>query len=211
MTDRDIEEAQLSQDEAHRAIGRYMVEFSMLVRDMREGIELALNRQDPEGVDPMIARLALGEAFAAQIANVYFAICEQVTELDDEEQQVAIRLRNKVHDAIKDRNDFAHGDWDLGAIQGSEEPSFERTKPGRRAGAWMKVIRPVHEIDAMTEKVLELDTFVVEFGQLCFGIHPLTRYEGVDARVRDIFRFRKHRVLREGRYADASWLEDDNK
>jgi hypothetical protein len=210
VTDRDIEEAQLRQDEAHRAIGRYMVEFSMLVRDMREGIELALNRRNPEGVDPMIARLALGEAFAAQIANIYFAICEQVTELDDEEKQVAIRLRTKVHDAIKDRNDFAHGDWHLGPIPGSEEPSFERTKPGRKAGAWMKVVRPVHEIDAMAEEVVDLDGDVVEFGWLCLGMHPLARNKGMAVRVRDIFRFRKHRVLREGRYADTPWFEDDD-
>ena len=99
-------------DEAHRAIGRYVVEFSMLISDMREGIELALGSEEN---DPMIAKLALGEAFASQITNSFFAICERKTELDDEEKQVAIRLKKEVGDAIKDRNDFAHGDREVGS------------------------------------------------------------------------------------------------
>jgi hypothetical protein len=193
---------------AHRAIGHYVDSFSMLIKDMREGIEHALGNEMPES-DPMVPRLALGEAYAAQIANAYFSICERVTELDDEEQQVAIRLKNEVTDTIKNRNDFAHGDWDLGVSTSFDDPRLVRTKPGRRTGVWVEKVYPVDEIDALAENIALLDGNVVEFGWLCLGIHPLTRWKEMDVRVRDIFRFQKHRVLRTGRYADFPWFEED--
>jgi hypothetical protein len=178
----------------------------MLISDMREGVELALGSEHP-GDNPMAARLAMGEAFASQIANAYFAICEHSAKLDDEETRVSIRLKKEVVDTIKVRNDFAHGDWNLGTR--FDDPLLRRTKPGRRAGAWVEKVHPVEEIDGMAEEMSNLDGNVVEFGWLCLGIHPLARFKEMEVRVRDIFRFRKHRVLRIGRYADSPWFEDD--
>lgn len=186
----------------------------MLIRDMREGIEVALGSQKP-GVDPMIARLAMGEAFANQIANAYFAICDQCADLDDEERQVAIRLKSEVHDTIKDRNDFAHGDWHIGnswVLMDAKtfDPRLIRTKPGRRAGATVEMERSVAEIDALAEAVSDLDGGVCEFGWLCFGSHPLSEWKDPSVRVRDIFRFQTRKgVLREGRYADEPLWPDN--
>lgn len=194
--------------EAHRAIGHYVATFSMLISDMREGVELALGNDRP-GTDPMAARLAMGEAFASQIANAYFAICEHSTELDDEEMQVAIRLKKEVVDTVKVRNDFAHGDWNRGSSR-FDDPRLRRTKPGRRAGALVERVYPVDFIDALAEEMSDLDGDVVEFGWLCLGIHPLTRFKGMEVRVRDIFRFQKHRVLRTGRYKDKLWWDDED-
>jgi hypothetical protein len=198
-------------DEAYRAIGHYVATFSMLISDMRGGIEWALGSEEP-GNDPMIARLTLGEASASQITNAYFAICEQSADLDDEEHQVAVRLKKEVNDVIKERNDFAHGDWDLGEAHSFDDPRLVRTKPGRRAGPFVERVYPVDEIDALAEAMSDLDGYVVEFGWLCFGIYPLTRYRGMDVRVRDIFRFerKKHRILREGRYVDIPWFDEDD-
>ncbi len=156
----------------------------------------------------------MGEGYANQIANAYFAICEHLTDLDDEEKQVAVRLKKEVVDTIKERNDLAHGDWLIGlsgvTFGSGDDPRLLRTKPGRRAGAWVEMVRPVHEIDAAAEKVIYLDGDVGEFGWLCLGLHPLKHFQGLEVRVRDIFRFSKHRVLRTGRYADREWFEDDN-
>jgi hypothetical protein len=193
--------------EQHRAIGHYVAAFSTLISDMREGIEYALGSERPEA-DPMVVKLALGEAFAGQITNSYFAICEQITDLDDEEKQVAIRLKKEVNDAIAMRNDFAHGDWNLGSSR-FDDPRLVRTKPGRKSGAWVERVHPVEEIDALAENLDFLDLFVVEFGWLCLGIHPLMQNKGLAVRVRDIFRFQKHRVLRKGRYADEPWYDED--
>jgi hypothetical protein len=197
-------ERQRREDEVHRAVGRYVVAFSYLIYEMRDGIEYTLR-----GDDPMNARLALGEAFAQPVANAYFAICERRVELDDEEKQVGVALKNEVGKAIKNRNDFAHGDWHM-PFGEFEDPRLLRTKPGRRAGAWVEHVRPIDEIDALTDEVESLAEQVIEFGWLCLRLHPLTQVKGMDIRVRDIFRFQRHRgVLSKGRYANVPWFEDD--
>lgn len=121
-----------------------MVVFSYLVSEMRAGIE---SRFDS---DLEIAQLALGEAFASQITNAFFAICEHSVELDDEEQQVAIRLKKEVNDAIKERNDIAHGDWHVNSWR-KPEPHMVRTKPGRKAGAAVEKTRPVEELEELSD------------------------------------------------------------
>jgi hypothetical protein len=181
--------------EVHRAIGRYVVAFSYLVAEMRAGIE---SRFDS---DSEIAQLALGEAFASQITNAFFAICEYSVELDDEERQVAIRLKKEVNDAIKERNDIAHGDWHINSWR-KPEPHMVRTKPGRRTGAAVEWARPVEELDELSDALEDLAETVIEFALLCFDIHPHADSVEGEIRVRDIFRFQKSKgVLRTGRYA----------
>jgi hypothetical protein len=196
-------------DEAHRAIGRYVAEFSDLISEMREAIESRL-----EGEDPMIARLALGETTASQIANAFFAICEHVADFDDEEQQVAIRLKKEVNDAIKARNDFAHGDWVMAYGDKGQEhpgPTLRRIKPGRKAGAVTEQVRPVEELDALSEHLFWLGQYLHEFALLCFKVHPMAERLKTEVRIRDIYRFRKHKVLREGRYADELWWDEESR
>jgi hypothetical protein len=177
---------------------------------MREAVEYVLSGEDPEA-DRESARLAMGAALAEQITNAFFAICERVAELDDEEAQVAVRLKKEVKDAIATRNDFAHGDWAT-LWPGEDQPQgpmLKRTKPGRRAGALVEQVRPVEEIDALAESVELLADTITEFAECCLGVHQLELHTGTSVRVRDIFRFRKHQVLRIGRYADVPWWEDD--
>jgi len=196
-------------DEAHRALGHYVFAFAYLVSEMREAIEYALSKHDLEG-DRMDAKIAMGAAFAEQIANAFFAICERYAEFDDEERQVAVRLKKEVKDAIADRNDFAHGDWSV--LWPNHGPTLSRIKPGRRAGPLVEQERSVEEIDAMARSVEELADTNTEFALICFGLHPLEERTGTAVRVRDIYRFRKHKVLRIGRYAEMAWYdyeEDD--
>lgn len=170
---------------------------------MREAIEWVL-----QGEDPMNAKLAMGAAYAEQITNSFFALCERHAEFDDEERGVATRLKKEVKDAIADRNDFAHGDWRV--RWPDQGPSLMRTKPGRRDGAWIDRVRPVGEIDAMADSLEDLTETLYEVALLCFGIHPLQERGGRAVRVRDIYRFRKHKILRIGRYADLDWYEDED-
>jgi len=190
-------------DEAHRAVGHYIFEFAYLVSQMRECIEYVLC-DDPEG-DRMDARLAMGAAFAEQITNAFFAICERQAELNAEEAQVAIRLKTKVKDAIAERNDFAHGDWS--GLWTNQGPTLSRMKPGRRAGALIEQEFRIEEIDSRADAVEDLAEVVTEFAMLCLGFHPLAERTGMAVRVRDIFRFRKREVLRIGRYAEMPWYE----
>ncbi len=104
MADREAQK-----NDAFRAVGRYVVEFSRLVFNMRFAMERRLANEDPT-----VPALALGELFAGQIADSFFAICQHVGDLDEAETKVAICLKNDVRDEIKRRNDFAHGDWWIG-------------------------------------------------------------------------------------------------
>lgn len=190
-------------DEAHRAVGHYVFAFSNLVSQMREAVEYVL-AGDGDGKN---ASLAMGAAYAEQITNAFFAICERQAEFDDEERGVATRLKKEVKDAIADRNDFAHGDWFLRWPE--QGPSLIRTKPGRRDGAWIDRIRPTEEIDSLAEGLEVLTETIYEFAVLCFGIHELQERGGGAVRVRDIYRLRRHQVLRIGRYADLNPYEDE--
>jgi len=181
---------------ALRAIGRYVVTFSRLVAEMRGGIEEQLR-----GDDRSVVALAMGEAYAAQITNAFFAICEHEADFDEEEAQVGVCLKNEVNAAIKERNDIAHGDWSIRWPDVSAA-RLRRTKPGRRAGAEINSVLSADELEAASDAIEILTEKVAEFGWLCFGLHPLARRGGLDMRVRDIFRFQKHKgVLRKGRYA----------
>ena len=172
---------------------------------MREATEYAISGEG----DRENARLAMGAAFAEQITNAFFAICERLAEFDAEERGVATRLKKEVNDAIADRNDFAHGDWFM--RWPDQGPSLRRTKPGRRSGAWIERVRPIEEIDAMANDLEDLTETIYEVALLCLGIHPLQERGGRAVRVRDIYRFRKREgVLRIGRYADLDWFEDED-
>jgi hypothetical protein len=108
-------------DNAYRAIGRYVVEFSQLLYHLRTLIAHRLP------TDPAtIAFLVLGEAQAQQLANVFFGTCRVVADLDAEEQKVAAWLRNRVNGQIELRNEIAHGDWFVDLGRYGQVPDWDR-------------------------------------------------------------------------------------
>ncbi len=151
-------------------MGHYIFAFAYLVAEMREAVEYALSddKRDDKRTD---ARLAMGAAFAEQITNAFFAICERHAEFDDEERQVATRFKTHVTKALADRNDFAHGDWSQLWNQG---PTLTRTKPGRRAGPWVERQPSVEEIDEMANQLETLAEMLNEFALICSQLADLS-------------------------------------
>jgi len=122
------------EDEAYRAIGRYVATFSILIATMREGIVTAITGSDHQRNE--LAQLALGSQTAQQVADAFFAICRSAYVLDDGEQRIEKRLRLQVDDEIRRRNRIAHGDWFV-LIPSPDEPddqvaTLERVKASRR-------------------------------------------------------------------------------
>ncbi|HEX8105760.1 MAG TPA: hypothetical protein VF533_24305 [Solirubrobacteraceae bacterium] len=180
--------------EGHRAVGRYVIEFSQLFFRMRTVIEHRLNT-DP----PQLGMLVMGEATAQPIANVFFSMCRLVGNLDSDEEAIARALSNAVAEAIKTRNDVAHGDWFVGwgAIDGPPEPpTLQRTKPQRKDGALVQYVWNIEDLDQMADDLLDLTGLVSAFGNLCVGLHP--RQQEEEIRVRDILILQDGKVLREG-------------
>jgi hypothetical protein len=155
------------------------------------------------GDAPIAAMLALGEATASQIANAFFAICEEIGSLDDEEKKIARRLARSVNDEIKRRNDFTHGDWWVGFGRKPSgalgDPALWRVKPTRRAGRIQERDFPIGELDELSDGLHALRQHVTEFGEICLQ-QARMEFIGYRAgiRVRDIFVLRDNQVVREG-------------
>jgi hypothetical protein len=173
-------------DEMYRAIGRYMVEFSGLVLNMRDTMSSRLKRADDP---PELIELAFGEAPAQGIANSFFAFCRATTRppFDSEEEAIERNLRKRVLDEIPRRNDIAHGDW-LMIRAGSRsepliKPELARIKPAHKQGPLTSTPYTPAELDAISDRLSDLSRCVWMFGLIC------TMEESV--RVRDHFRLVK--------------------
>lgn len=186
------EEDSASRDDAHRAVGRFVVEFSWLIAYMRFGLEryLAVNK------DRMAPALALGAAGAQQITDAFFSVCEYVAELEGEERKVARRLRAEALDQIKRRNDFAHGDWIVeGMATDLEHPILSRVKPGSKGPIQRREI-PIAEIDEASDGVFELRQKVAEFSAICLDTHPFNLGKAGKFEVRHAFKLEGSEVKR---------------
>jgi hypothetical protein len=185
-------------DDAYRAVGRYVVEFSRLIFHMRFSIERCLAGER----DIVPVRLTLGEAFAGQINDSFFAVCNYLADLDDEEARVSRCLKSGVQDEIKRRNDMAHGDWWIGF--GAKEdgamadPVLWRTKPGRKQQDNFSMEFPVAQIDAHSDSLYTLRQHVAEFGDLCLETWPLSHKYTEPVRIRDVFRVEGRQIVRDG-------------
>src|SRR5581483_9489563 len=119
-------------DDAYRAVGRYVVEFSQLVGRMRN---LLTGRLSGEDVPQAISELALGEATAHQMMVAFFGACRYLGGFDAAEAKVEAHLRNRVAHTIEKRNDVAHGDWWIGILRSDATdmipPKLVRIRPLR--------------------------------------------------------------------------------
>jgi hypothetical protein len=171
-----------ARDDAYRAVGRYVVEFSRLMVYLRSGLERYL----AVGKDQMAPSLVLGASAAEQITNACFSVCEHAVNLNEEELKVARRLRKEVLDEIKRRNDFAHGDWLLeGLLAMHKHPILSRVKPGRRSGSIEKRQLPIAEIDAASDELYALRQKVAEFCSVCLSPYPFSA-NGRNLQVRHV-------------------------
>ena len=104
-----------------------MVEFSNLIRDMRERACEYVAKGVP---DAYLPNMLLGEAMPSAIANAFFGLCRLAADYDDDEAKIAGKLRSEVTKAIETRNDIAHGDWFIGLMEfRKREEGFAPVKP----------------------------------------------------------------------------------
>jgi hypothetical protein len=155
-------------DNAYRAIGRYTVQFSVLVANMRTILAEAIA---PAGEDRQPrAELALSSLTAAPIADAFFGVCRSASQLDAAEQAIERRLRKHVAEECQRRNDIAHGDWLIAAWArpGVEvTPTLVRVKAGRVAQPFALEDYTAERIDEICTTVEALAAVVWEFGSVC--------------------------------------------
>jgi hypothetical protein len=177
-------------DEGHRTLGRYVAEFSQLIREMRERMQQRFRRP---GDPPLLADLLFAGATAEPIATTFFAMCRMLKEHDTNEAKAATRLRVLVTEEITLRNDIAHGDWYIGYTSSTGLPDgtttpqpvpawVDRIKAGRKEGPLSSI---TEDLDVRSDEVQQLTKIVREYGKVCFGVHG-RQGAGQDLRVGDV-------------------------
>jgi hypothetical protein len=187
--------------DAHRALGRYVYEFSRLVWWMRMSYRQGVN---PDHQSAVMVDLALGEATAQTIANALFGAIHHFGQLSDAEAEVVKALRRRVDQSIQTRNNVAHGDWFIGwgsvGAERPDDPSLLRIRPTRSTGPWdHRDVSPA-ELDAWSDDLVELRGLVQEAAGFTIG----ERKKLGMGRLSDYQVLRDGRVVREGPKADGS-------
>jgi hypothetical protein len=182
-------------EETYRALGRYVVEFSRLVFQMRAMVIETLD-SDP----PLVAELTLGEANPNQIASVFFGACRVIANgHEGASKKIETRLMDRVvRDTIERRNDLAHGDWFVepqDVTKGCATAVVIRIRPVRKEGALKTLGVTPNLLDEWADDVSALRAHVTEYGAICIGADPYGR-EGIG--VADIFDLRGKEVVRSG-------------
>lgn len=166
-------------DAGYRAIGRYIVAFSPLVRYMR----VLTARHLTEGTmhHPSRVEMLLGDARSKNVADSFFGLCRADGDLDLE-QLVTARFQTRVMEANEVRTDVAHGDWTIGDLAGFDAtevlpPAVLRIRPGRRSDPGARSIElKVELMNEMSDDLWTLTMLVIDFGKLALQL-PLMLYE----------------------------------
>jgi hypothetical protein len=193
----ELVDSREQQDEAYRAIGRYMVVFSMLIASMRSLMIERLTEPETEAQD--LIALAFGSSMAQQIADPFFAMCRAVTNLDESEAQIESLLRRHVNKEIEERNRMAHSDWLIarwtrGDIQ---VPTAARVLVKARSKEPVQQVNyKPEQIDGLGERAELLRNVVWEFGSICLQRGTWNPREGYPTvRVRDSLQIEAGRVV----------------
>ncbi len=175
-----LRNVQAERDDAYRAIGRYTVQFSVLVANMRQILtgHLAGQSETPrELVD-----LSLSSLTAQPLADAFFGVCRAVSNFDADEEKIEKRLRKQVSDEITRRNNIAHGDWLVASWARPDtdppNPTLVRVKANKIDKPLRAEDLTVGRIDAMGTEVEGTANAVWEFGTVC------TKQDAYDLRLR---------------------------
>jgi hypothetical protein len=144
-------------------------------------------------------QLLLSRTFASEVKRVFFDVCEEVSEFDDSEKEVAKCLKTAVERELRWRNKFSHGDWwiGFGAKQdGSDGAVLGR--PGIRGSmTTMEEVTPA-DIDGYSDRLYDLRKLTAEFGDICLGRWPIQHKVERKVRVRDLLSVEDGDVVRDG-------------
>jgi hypothetical protein len=192
------EQYQADVNDAYRAIGRYIAAFSQLTRGLRRMIAEYIGRNEKW----VLVDVVLGEAMAAALSHAFFALCRDAGNFSAAETEIEGQLRREIEEEIIPlRNDIAHGDWEVGNFVyptgGPAKvlpPRIIRIIPHRKHGPYQIRDVKIEELDATTDRLVEVLTMVMEFGKLALG-QPLVRCTDEGGSAVSVGEFRVQDVL----------------
>jgi len=185
-------------DDLYGAIGRYFVQFSVLLARMRLLVAIKVLGKDRDTFreDPRsrLIELALGSLQAQQLADAFFSVCRATADppLDDDERAIERCLReNHVNDEIRRRNVLAHGDWYVPEYIKFRDPTEEELDPRaellrvrhHKSEPLAREVLRSPDVDAEGRRVELLERMIWEYGTICMRIWKV----GPRKRIRDVF------------------------
>jgi hypothetical protein len=183
-------------EDVYSAIGRYMVAFSDLIRNMRELMERRLAHSPYQ--DDALPRIVLAGAAADGIQKAFFGMCRHLREDDDSnEDKVEGVIRTEVQRAMSERNDIAHGDWfvNLHDRQTGElrDAVVLRLAPMRAEGHERVIEYSVDRLEGATQDLRDLTVRVIDFGLIALGLPALVENgKQHELRIRDVWTAQDH-------------------
>lgn len=194
----ELRNVQAQRDDAYRAIGRYTVQFSVLVANMRQILvgHLAGEGGTSEGV----MNFSLASLTAQPLADAFFGVCRAVSDFDAGEHKIEARLRKQVRDEITRRNDIAHGDWLIASWARPDAdppiPTLVRIRPSKINEPFNVEDLTVERIDSICIEVEGTANSVWEYGTVCTKQDAYDPRRGhPETRVRDALMIEQDRVV----------------
>lgn len=180
--EQQVRELEALRAKTYRAIGRYTVQFSLLVFAMRRIWSGYLAKEDEQSRD--LLEVSFGSLGASAIADSFFAVCQAVADLDEDEQAICSKLRKGVSEEIGERNNLLHGDWLIGFWTSDTGPiqRLVRMKASRQTTPVDERTVNPDELNEIATRVERLAGVVWQFGLAC------TQLGESGTRVRDAIR-----------------------
>ena len=173
--------------EAHRAVGRYVVEFSQMVFAMQARM---VRQLEYHGVPEDLSWIPFGGVTAKDITDQFFGMARTITAHDEADDAIATRLKTLVLEEVRRRNDVAHGEWlPIGFSIGDAAPfplGAVRVKPDRKAGIFDLVSA---DLDKHSDAVEGLREMLWDYSTACFSprngrVSDVLRLEGKKGKQR---------------------------
>jgi len=173
---------------AYEAIGRYTVEFSMLVGSMRRMFGRYVTRDDR--MRRRLVEMSLADQVGAgQVAETFFAMCRQAADLNENEQAIWRSLRKQVTYEITERNNIVHGDWLIGHWGPGVDPIRLRIKVASQDEPLKRSHLTIDELGELADRVEHLAAAIWQLGLICIYQH------GKKTRVENILELKGERIV----------------
>jgi hypothetical protein len=187
-----------SADTVYLAIGRFVVEFSQFVENLREGlIGVAQGTTEYREDDLRTAlEIVTTEMTADPLQNLFFATCSVLCILDDGERRIRDILAIRARDLIKERNEIQHGFWILAAVSPGEPARFDLPlrvydRLSRKEGiAHRGKELTIPDLEALADEADEMRRLIAKFAQGC-----AQQREHVSLGVREYFELQGDRLV----------------
>jgi hypothetical protein len=173
-------------DKIYRALGRFVVSFSQ----MSFALESSNLQMLTLGFrDQGLANVAVAGLSVESLREMYFALSAEQMDLNELEQRIAKRLRDRVESLIKARNNILHVTWFVGwGSDATEDWSRAETWKIRRGTKRPRALAEKYtaeRLDGLSQQCSELADLLRLFAACCSmpDTRPSRNLELVDGEV----------------------------